>query len=42
VGYEVLREVTINSTVLWLVTPCSSETAGVSDEHIASIFGVEE
>jgi hypothetical protein len=32
----------MKSTVFWDVTPCSPETSDVSEEHIASIFRVEE
>jgi hypothetical protein len=29
-------------TVFWFATPCNSEKTNVSEEHIASIFTVEE
>jgi hypothetical protein len=40
-GFEVMA-VTIKSTVLWMVTPCSLERADTLEEHIVSIFRVKE
>jgi hypothetical protein len=40
VGFEVFTAVVTKSTIFWDITPCSP--SDVSEEHIASIFRVEE
>jgi hypothetical protein len=42
-GFEVLTVVVMKSPILWDITPCSTfESTDVSEEHVTSIFGVEE
>jgi hypothetical protein len=42
-GFEVLTVVVIKSTIFWDITQCSPlKSTDVSEEHIASIFRVEE
>jgi hypothetical protein len=42
VGFEVLTAVFVKSSVFWPITPCSPLKVNVSEEHISSIFMVEE
>jgi hypothetical protein len=43
VGFEVLTVVVMKSTIFWDIMPCSPlKSTDVSEEHIASIFRVEE
>jgi hypothetical protein len=43
VGLEVLRPVVMKSTIFWDIKPCSPlKSTGVLEEHISSIFSVEE
>jgi hypothetical protein len=42
VGFEVLTAVVMKSSIFWDVMPCSPLKVNVSEEHIASIFVVEE
>jgi hypothetical protein len=42
VGFEVLTAVVMMSTVFCDITSCSPISTDVSEEHIASIFRVEE
>jgi hypothetical protein len=39
---EVLMALTMDGAVFWVIKPRSSEGGNVSEEHIASIFEVEE
>jgi hypothetical protein len=42
VGCEVLTAVVMKNTIFWDTMPCSTLSTDVSEEHIASIFRVEE
>jgi hypothetical protein len=43
VGFKVLTAVVMKTTIFWDISPCSPlKSTGVSEEHIASIFRVEE
>jgi hypothetical protein len=40
-GFRGLTAVVINNTTFWHITPCSSKSTDISEEHITFIFRVE-
>jgi hypothetical protein len=42
VGFEVFTAVVMKSINFWDITPCSPLSVNISEEHVASIFRVEE